>query len=145
MGSIATTMKRRNQRRVARLIPGCVATLLIWACGPVYIPVPPPEMETSFTADQITDSAGTQHQVWIAAGSPNEHARNARFYLFNQRTNSGVVTTALDDGRYQAPPLEGMELDQVLIYFQDTKGALSGTACVLLSEQRPFAAPCVRP
>ena len=130
-------------KRIARLMSCCVAAALIWSCGPVYIPVPPPQPgPTAFTSELVTDAAGNSKQVWIAAGGPDPLAGNATFYVFNQERNAGVISRALPDGTYQAPPMDGAEGDHVLIYYKDTRGEDSSVNCVLLSTLLPAAAVC---
>ncbi|MBC8131372.1 MAG: hypothetical protein H7X95_00215 [Deltaproteobacteria bacterium] len=104
----------------------------------MYIPVPPP-MQTTFTLDTgITDPQGNQY--WIAAGGPEERARNATYYVFDQQRNAGVIATGAADGSYQAPPMPGTAGDRILINYVDTRGKPSAVACLILSEQRPASA-----
>ena len=124
----------RRFRRLARLVAGLLVVAATWACGPVYLPVPPP-MQTTFTAELITDAGGNQRQVWIAMGGPNDHAQNAVFYLFDQERNAGVIAGAMADGSYVAPPMEGTEGDHILIHYRDVQGRNSASACLLLSEK----------
>lgn len=132
---------QRRHRRLARLVAGLLVAATAWACGPVYLPVPPP-MQTTFTAELITDAAGNQRQVWIAMGGPNEHAQNALFYVFDQERNAGVIAGAMPDGSYVAPPMEGTEGDHIFINYRDAQGRSSASACLLLSEKlQPDACP----
>lgn len=123
-------------RRVARLVACCVATAFAWACGPVYIPVPPPS-QTTFTLDVLTDGQGNQSQVWIAAGGPDPRASNATYYIFDQERNGGVIAGAAADGSYQAPPMPGTAGDHIFINYENSAGKSSAVACLLLSEERP--------
>lgn len=127
--------------RVARLVACCAAAAVLWACGPVFIPVPPPS-QTTFTLDTIVDSSGTTVDVWIAAGGPEPRAANGKFYIFDQARNAGVIAGAKADGSFQAPPMQGTAGDRILIHYADQNGNLSGTSCMLLSERRPTAALC---
>jgi hypothetical protein len=133
--------RNRFTARLARLAASCVAVAAIWACGPVYIPVPPPyPAETTFATDIAVDQAGKQRQVWIAMGVPDSRAAGATFYVFDQDQQAGVISRAEPDGSYVAPPMDGTEGDRVSVYYRDTRGELSGTNCVILSTSRPVAA-----
>ena len=120
--------------RAARLFACCMAIAAAFACGPVFIPVPPP--------DVITDGQGNQSQVWIAAGGPEPQASNGTYYVFNQQRNAGVIAGAAADGSYQAPPMPGTEGDHILVNYKDRLGKFSASACLLLSEARPTAVLC---
>ena len=137
-----TNNATRHPGRFLRLLSCCVAVATIWACGPVYIPVPPPVTETTFTKAPLTDSSGAE--FWITSGAINPNAANAIFNIFDEQQNAGVIAGANADGSYQAPPMQGTVGDHVLINYQDSHGDLSLSACVLLSELRPFAATCPR-
>lgn len=127
-------------RRIARLVACCAAAALVWACGPVFIPVPPPT-QTAFTLDtSITDPEGNQY--WIAAGGSAPRAANGTYYIFDRDRNSGVIAGAMADGSYIAPPMRGVEGDRVLINYKDVTGKFSAVACLILSEARPAAAVC---
>jgi hypothetical protein len=128
--------------RVARLATCCVAAAVMWACGPVYIPVPPPTTPTAFTLEVVTDAAGNARQQWIAEGGADERATDAVYFIFDQERNAGVIAGARPDGSYRSPPMEGTEGDHVFVHFRDTGGQDSATSCVLLSERRPFADIC---
>jgi hypothetical protein len=134
--------RHRMTGRVARLATCCIAAAMIWACGPVFIPVPPPAAETVFTSELVIDEAGNPRQQWIAEGGPDARASDALFLIFDQERNAGVIAGAGPDGSYRSPPMEGTEGDHVFIHFRDTRGQDSPTACVLLSERRPFAEHC---
>lgn len=139
--SSAPKRPQRPMRRLARLAAGLLVVATVWACGPVYLPVPPP-MQTNFTAELLTDAAGNQRQFWIAMGGRNDHAQNAVFYLFDQERNAGVIAGAMPDGSYVAPPMEGAEGDHILIHYRDVQGRNSASACLLLSEKlQPDACP----
>ena len=132
---------QRRLPRIARWFAAGIVVLGLWACGPVYIPVPPPSQIT-FTADLVTDSGGETRTEWITAGGPESKAVNGKYYVFDVDQNVGVIAGAQDDGSFQAPPLQGQEGDRVLIYYDDALGRPSASSCKLLSEQRPFAATC---
>lgn len=121
--------------RIGRVVACCVAAAVIWACGPVYIPVPPPA-QTAFTQDPVNPD------LWIAAGGPEPRASNGTYYIYDQQRNAGVIAGAALDGSYQAPPMAGTAGDHVLVNYTDTRGRDSATACLILGEQRPFAALC---
>ena len=131
----------RGWLRLARLATSCLVVVTLWACGPVYIPVPPPDQAT-FTSMLVTDSSGAQRAVWIASGGPNAASANALFYVFDSERDAGVIATADPSGAYVAPPMDGTMGDHILIYYQDMHGRISPTACLILSEQRPLAARC---
>jgi hypothetical protein len=140
--SKSTVTRSGSLYRWLRVAWCCVALLAIWACGPVYIPVPPPGQSVAFTKEAFTDSSGTERTFWIATGPPNPSAGNAVFTVFDQTRNAGVLVGALPDGSYTAPPFEGTEGDTVFVHYQATNGVLSAAFCVLLSEQQPMAPAC---
>ena len=140
MKLLAGSSRRRTALRIARLAVAGVAALALWACGPVYIPVPPPG-EVSFTAEPLTDSTGAVHTLWIARGGPNGNAANATFSIIDRETGEGVITTAATDGSFVAGPMEGTAGDRVTISYRDAQGRESPAACRLLSEL-PLAAAC---
>lgn len=127
--------------RLVRLAACCLGAAVLWACGPVYIPVPPP-MQTTFSLDTITDSSGKTSQVWIAAGGPEPRASDGIYYILDEPRKAGVIAGALPDGSYQAPPMPGTTGDHILINYKDVGGKLSPTACLILGEERPTALPC---
>lgn len=135
--------RRSTARRVLRLISAGLAVAAAWACGPVYIPVPPPS-QTTFTLD-TTLTSSTGDQFWIAAGGPEPRAANGTYYLLDSQRNAGVIAGANADGSYQAPPLAGTAGDHILINYKDRAGKLSASACLLLGEQRPTARLCPPP
>lgn len=132
--------RRQNAFRVARLLSCVLGVWALWACGPVYIPVPPPG-EVSFSSTLLTDPAGNAQLYWIAAGGPNGNAANATFFLTDVQRGAGVITRARADGSFVSPPMEGTAGDQVGIYFQSVSGRNSVTACVILGDG-PVAAHC---
>jgi hypothetical protein len=132
---------QRRPARIARWFAAGLVVLGLWACGPVYIPVPPPSQIT-FTAELVTDSSGATRTEWITAGGPEAKASNGKYYVFDLDQNVGVIAGARDDGSFQAPPLQGQEGDRVLVYYDDALGRPSASSCKLLSEQRPVAATC---
>jgi hypothetical protein len=127
---------RPSRRRAARLVAACLAVAAVWACGPVYIPVPPPG-QASFTAQLLVDDAGVQHTFWIAAGGPEPAAADGTYFVFDDTRAAGVFTDARSDGSFEAPPFEGAVGDRVLVYYEDRVGKRSASACLLLSELRP--------
>ena len=131
----------RMTRRIGRLIASLIALSLALACGPVFIPVPPPS-QTTFTLEVLTDQQGNQSDAWIAAGGPEPRASNGTYYIFNQQRNAGVIAGAAADGSYQAPPMGGAAGDHVLINYKDAHGKFSPSACLLLGEARPTALLC---
>lgn len=123
----------RNVFRVARLLACVVGVWVLWACGPVYIPVPPPG-QISFTSTALTDVNGSAQIYWITTGGPNGNAANATFYITDAQRGSGVITRARSDGSFVAGPMLGTAGDQVSIYFQATGGRDSVTSCVILDD-----------
>lgn len=132
--------RRGTTFRVARLLSCVFGVWALWACGPVYIPVPPPG-QVSFSSTLLTDPAGNTQMYWIAAGGPNGNAADATFFITDVARGSGVITRARADGSFVSPPMEGTAGDQVALYFQSPTGRDSVTACVILSED-PVAAHC---
>jgi hypothetical protein len=129
-------------RRVTRLVAAVAVVVALWACGPVYIPVPPPMIQAAFTAETWTDAAGTDHRIWTAEGPPRPAQARATFYFFNEQQNAGVIAVGAADGSYKTPPMVGTEGDHISVYFRDTRGEYSGTTCLILSEMRPVAGVC---
>ncbi len=129
--------------RLTRLAACCIAAAVMWACGPVFIPVPPPDPgPPAFTIELVMDAGGVSRQVWIASGEPDPLAGNATYYLFDQDRNGGVIARAAADGSYRAPPMDGTEGDRVSIYYTDIRGNDSSLRCFLLSAKLPVADPC---
>jgi len=127
--------------RVARLVACGLGVMAIWACGPVYIPVPPPN-QVAFTSELVTAPDGMQRTVWVASGGANSNASGALFFLFDRERQAGVITTALADGSFQAPPMDGTAGDHVIVYYRDVHGRDSDSGCVLLSDATPTAPVC---
>jgi len=132
--------RRRTTFRVARLLSCVLGVWALWACGPVYIPVPPPG-QVSFTSTSLTDANGTPQTYWIASGGPNGNAANATFFITDLQRGAGVITRARSDGSFVSAPMEGTAGDQVSLYFQSSTGRDSVTACVILSDA-PVAPTC---
>lgn len=132
---------RSHITRVTRLLACGVSFAVLWACGPVYLPVPPPAAVTTiaFTPELLTAPDGNQRQVWTAVGAPHAPADGATHTLFDQQRNAGVITVAASDGSYIAPPMEGTEGDHVIVHYIDTRGERSENACFILSAQQPAA------
>jgi len=124
---------RRTVFRVARLLASGFVALALWACGPVYIPVPPPG-EISFTSELVTDSTGATRTVWITSGGPNGNAASATFYVIDEERAAGVIARARPDGSFTASPMDGNLGDHVVVYYRDMTGRDSLSSCVLLSE-----------
>lgn len=131
---------RRGTLRVGRLLLGGLVLVALWACGPVYIPVPPPG-QISFASESLTDSTGTTHTWWITSGGKNGNAADATFFVVDQERAAGVITHARPDGSFTADPMEGTVGDHVTVYYRDVTGRDSAAACVLLSES-PVADRC---
>jgi hypothetical protein len=140
--NMPTDNATRLPGRIFRLLSCCLGAAVLWACGPVYIPVPPPDSETTFTQDLLVDTAGAEQTFWITTGGPSATTADAVFYIFDEQQNAGVIAGAKADGSYQAPPMQGTAGDRILINYQNSHGNLSLSACVLLSELRPTAARC---
>jgi hypothetical protein len=132
--------RRRTTFRIVRLLSCVLGAWVLWACGPVYIPVPPPG-QVSFTSTPLTDAAGNIQTYWIAAGGPNGNAANATFFITDEQRGAGVITRARADGSFVSPPMEGTAGDQVGVYFQAVSGRDSATACLILGDG-PVAARC---
>jgi hypothetical protein len=126
--------------RLGRLLSCCLGAVALWACGPVYIPVPPPS-QIAFTSEAYTDAAGNPHTLWTTAGGPNGLAANGTFYITDLERRAGVIARANTDGSFVANPMEGTAGEHIAVYFQEVGGRDSVTACVLLSEL-PIATTC---
>jgi hypothetical protein len=131
-----------TMRRLTRLVAACAVVVALWACGPVYIPVPPPMIQAAFTAETWTDAGGTAHRIWTAEGPPRAEQARATFYLFDQEQGTGVIAVAAADGSFRSPPLTGTEGDHIQVYYRDTRGEISATTCLILNEARPTAGLC---
>lgn len=133
---------KRLRFRIARLVAtlGVVAGLL-WACNAPFIPVPPPGM-ISFTSELISDGNGGQKTAWITHGGQNPNASLARFFIFNEQAQSGVITTAAVDGSFVTTPMDGVPGDHVVIYFVATDGSSSPSTCRLITEGVADAPRC---
>lgn len=142
---MATKMRDHHptsgRHRLGKLLAAIGVLFSLWACGPVYIPVPPPS-QISFTAEDLVDAAGATHHLWITAGGPDPSASNATFFVFDADRNAGVIAGASPDGSFIAPPFEGTLGDHVSIYYRDTQGRSSGTTCRVLGPDTPYAPTC---
>jgi hypothetical protein len=137
---IPPTQKHGTAFRIARLASACTAALALWACGPVYIPVPPPG-QVSFTAEPLTDATGMLHTLWTARGGPNGNAANATFSIVDRESGQGVITVAASDGSFVAGPMQALVGDRISISYRDAHGRESPAACRLLSDL-PLSEPC---
>jgi hypothetical protein len=107
------------------------ASALLWSCVAPILTVPPPN-EISFASRMLTAGDGTQQTFWIASGGPITEAANATYYVFNRTLGGGVIATARNDGSFTAPPMQGNQSDQVLVYYKTPFGDYSDSLCVLL-------------
>jgi hypothetical protein len=137
---ISPSHKPRTTFRIGRLVSVCTVALALWACGPVYIPVPPPG-QVSFTAEPLTDATGMVHTLWTTRGGPNGNAANATFSIVDRESGQGVITVAAPDGSFVAGPMQASVGDRVSISYRDAHGRESPAACRLLSDL-PLAEPC---
>jgi hypothetical protein len=107
------------------------ASALLWSCVAPILTVPPPS-EVAFESRMLTASDGTLQMFWIASGGPLEQAANGTYYVFDRTLGGGVIATARNDGSFTAPPLQGNDKDQVLVYYKTPFGDYSDSLCVLL-------------
>jgi hypothetical protein len=128
-GGKATSVRTRLLK-LATLLGALTA---LWACNAPFIPVPPPG--ATFESKLVDDGTGTggQKTVWITHGIPFTNAAFAHFFIFDEQTGNGVITTAAADGTYTAPPLDGTMGDHVRISFQTPGGDYSESSCLLLT------------
>jgi hypothetical protein len=119
--------------RLGRLVLGGLVLVALWACGPVYIPVPPPG-QISFVAEPLIDATGATRTWWVTSGGKNGNAADATFFVIDQERAAGVIAHARPDGSFTADPMEGAVGDHVTVYYRDVTGRDSAAACVLLSE-----------
>jgi hypothetical protein len=136
-----TRHDRRKPHRLGKLLAAVGVLFTLWACGPVYIPVPPPS-QISFTSEDLVDAAGATHHLWITAGGPDPAAAGATFFVFDRDRNAGVIAGANPDGSFVAPPFEGTLGDHVDLYYRDPRGRSSGTTCRILGPDTPYAPLC---
>jgi hypothetical protein len=108
------------------------ASALLWSCVAPILTVPPPN-EISFESTTLTSSDGTQQTVWIASGGALPEAANATYYVLDRTLGGGVIATAGNDGAFTAPPMQGKQGDQVLVYYKTPFGDYSDSLCVLLA------------
>jgi len=93
--------------------------------------VPPPGA-ISFESTMLTASDGTLRTFWVASGAPLEQAANGTYFVLDRTLGSGVIATARNDGSFTAPPMQGNDKDQVLVYYKTPFGDYSDSLCVLL-------------
>jgi hypothetical protein len=93
--------------------------------------VPPPGA-IAFESTMLTASDGTQQTFWITSGGPLEQAANATYFVLDRTLGGGVIATARNDGSFTAPPMQGQDGDQVLVYYRTPFGDYSDSLCVLL-------------
>ena len=120
-------------KRLIRLAAGLATLALIWACNAPFIPVPPPA-QAGFASALVSDGAGGQKTVWTATGNAGSQAALDHVFVINQATGNGVVTRADATGAYTSPAFDGTRGDHVDIYYEDSDGARSATACLILQE-----------
>jgi len=126
--------------RIGRLVAAGLGLLAVWACGPVYIPVPPPD-QISFSAQLVTDPSGATRTLWITSSGPNANAIDATFFVTDLDRGAGVIARAEHDGSFRSGPMEGSLGDHVTVYYRDVTGRDSAASCVLLGEA-PIADHC---
>jgi hypothetical protein len=126
-------MSTRLGPRLARLGAALGVVCLLWACNAPFIPVPPPG-ETSFSSQVVSDGAGGQKTVWITRGGVNGNAALARFFVYDTNRGTGVIATAMQDGSYEAPAMDGTENDRVEVSYETPAGDFSAAICVLLAD-----------
>jgi hypothetical protein len=119
--------------RIGRLVAAGLGLLAVWACGPVYIPVPPPD-EISFRAQLFTEPSGATRTMWIASGGPNANAADATFFVTDLERGAGVIARAQHDGSFTSGPMDGSPGDHVSVYYRDLTGRDSVPSCVLLAD-----------
>jgi hypothetical protein len=131
----------RLRFRIARLFATLGVVVLLWACNAPFIPVPPPTM-ISFTSTTLTDTTGTQKTYWITHGGPDANAASARFFVYNEDNQAGVITTAASDGSFTTTPMDGAPGNRVLIYYQPPGGDQSPATCRVITEGVADAPSC---
>ena len=133
-------MSARFGLRIARLAVALGLVSIVWACNAPFIPVPPPG-QTSFSSALASDGNGGQKTVWTTRGGVNGNAALARFFIFDVDRGTGVIVTAMPDGSYDAPPMDGVANDHVQLFYETPQGDYSPEICVLLAEG-PRALKC---
>jgi hypothetical protein len=121
-------LRRRRWLKMGTLLG---ASALLWSCVAPILTVPPPGA-ISFESTMLTASDGTLQTFWIASGPPLEQAANATYFVFNRTLGAGVIASARNDGSFTAPPMQGNQKDQVLVYYKTPFGDYSDSLCALL-------------
>jgi hypothetical protein len=117
--------------RLCRLSGLLGAFAILWACNAPFIPVPPPG--ASFTSALVDDGAGGQKTVWVTHGLPSGQAALARYFVFDEATGHGTITTAGIDGTFTSDPMDGTLNDHIRLYYQTPNGDYSESICLLLT------------
>src|SRR5262245_66292627 len=99
------------RRRILKLGGLLGLFTVLWACNAPFIPVPPPG--AAFTTALVDDGAGGQKTVWITHGLPSGQAALARYFVLDEATGKGTITTAGIDGTFTSDPTDGTLNDQV--------------------------------
>jgi hypothetical protein len=135
------TRVRPGRRTWLTLGAGAAAALIgaVFGCNTPYIPIPPPGNPT-FTPIVTMDPMGSPHTAWEARGTANEALAEAKVSIYNASLGQGVIARAQLDGSYVAGPFEGTAKDRIELSYENKKGELSPTVCVLL--QPGLASPC---
>jgi hypothetical protein len=128
--------------RLARIALALGIAAACWACNAPFIPIPPPQQTTSFRSEIVTDGTGAQKTIWYAHGDANPNTSQARVLVFNSTIGKGVIAEAADDGSYDSQAFDGTKNDRIEISFETPAGALSGSACFLLTSDVPSAPMC---
>jgi hypothetical protein len=102
------------------------------ACYTPSVPLPPPNLAAlSF---QPTMTAG----MVVMQGMPEMQHANARFYIFNRTQKDGVINTAKPDGSFTSTPFNGVNGDNIQIYYDTPLGDRSQVVCTTLSTTAPL-------
>ncbi|HUS63005.1 MAG TPA: hypothetical protein VMZ28_00635 [Kofleriaceae bacterium] len=96
------------------------------ACNTPSVPIPPPVLAA------LRFHAAPAPGKVVVQGDPNPNHASARFYIYNQTSGDGVITTAAADGAFTTDAFDGADGDTARIYYDTLAGERSQEACVQL-------------
>jgi hypothetical protein len=100
----------------------------IVACNTPSVPLPPPDVP----ALSFEVPAGTPAGMIALKGKPSQRHVDVRFYVIDQSSGDGVITTTAHDGSFETAPFAAKEMDSVQMYYDSAEGERSEELCVTL-------------